>query len=153
MGLNGRPFKLYKLRTMVQGAERRQAELAHLNEVNGPAFKMQDDPRVTAVGRWLRRFSIDELPQIINVFRGEMSLVGPRPPLPEEVSAYHRADRRRLSIKPGMTGRWQVAGRSEAEFDKWVQLDLAYIDNWSPWLDLKILIQTLPAVLRGSGRG
>ena len=148
LSLNGRRFKLYKLRTMWEGAHLRQDELAHLNEIDGPAFKIHDDPRVTPLGRVLRRYSLDELPQLVNVIKGEMSLVGPRPPLPAEVSQYSRPDRRRLSIKPGMTGHWQVEGRSRPEFDKRVAFDLAYIDNWSPWLDAKILAKTLPAIWR-----
>lgn len=146
--LNGRRFELYKLRTMWEGAHLRQDELAHLNEIDGPAFKIRDDPRVTPLGRVLRRYSIDELPQLANVIKGEMSLVGPRPPLPTEVSHYSRPERRRLSIKPGMTGHWQVEGRGQPEFDKRVAFDLAYIDNWSPWLDVKILAKTLPAIWR-----
>ena len=114
----------------------------------GPAFKIYNDPRVTPIGRILRRYSIDELPQLANVIKGEMSLVGPRPPLPSEVSQYTRPDRRRLSIKPGLTGHWQVEGRGETEFNKRVAFDLSYIDNWSPWLDLKIILKTIPAVLR-----
>lgn len=133
---------------MWEGAHLRQDELAHLNEIDGPAFKIHDDPRVTPLGRVLRRYSLDELPQLVNVIKGEMSLVGPRPPLPAEVSQYSRPDRRRLSIKPGMTGHWQVEGRSRPEFDKRVAFDLAYIDNWSPWLDAKILAKTLPAIWR-----
>jgi exopolysaccharide biosynthesis polyprenyl glycosylphosphotransferase len=151
IGLHGRRFKLYKLRTMVAGAEHMRAELAPLNEVNGPAFKLRRDPRVTRVGRLLRRLSIDELPQLWNVLRGDMSLVGPRPPVPEEVARYDRHQQRRLSIRPGLTGMWQVSGRSDVDFDAWVRLDLDYIDNWSPWLDLKILLKTVPAVLSGRG--
>jgi exopolysaccharide biosynthesis polyprenyl glycosylphosphotransferase len=150
-GLNGRRFTLYKFRTMFDGAEAQQAAMAHLNEVEGPVFKLRRDPRVTWVGRLLRRFSIDELPQLINVLAGDMSLVGPRPPLPEEVTQYERWQRRRLSMKPGMTGLWQVSGRSEVDFTTWMHLDLAYIDQWSLWLDLKILAKTLPAVLSTKG--
>jgi exopolysaccharide biosynthesis polyprenyl glycosylphosphotransferase len=151
IGLHGRRFKLFKLRTMVAGAEQMRAELAPLNEVNGPAFKLRRDPRVTRVGRPLRRLSVDELPQLWNVVRGDMSLVGPRPPVPEEVARYDRQQQRRLSIRPGLTGTWQVSGRSDVDFDAWVRLDLEYIDNWSPWLDLKILLKTVPAVLLGRG--
>jgi lipopolysaccharide/colanic/teichoic acid biosynthesis glycosyltransferase len=136
---------------MVAGAEQMRAELAPLNEVNGPAFKLRRDPRVTRVGRPLRRLSVDELPQLWNVVRGDMSLVGPRPPVPEEVARYDRQQQRRLSIRPGLTGTWQVSGRSDVDFDAWVRLDLEYIDNWSPWLDLKILLKTVPAVLLGRG--
>jgi exopolysaccharide biosynthesis polyprenyl glycosylphosphotransferase len=152
MGLNGRVFTLYKFRTMIADAHARRDEVAHLNEMGGPAFKMKDDPRVTPVGRWLRRFSLDELPQLWNVLKGDMSLVGPRPPIPEEVASYHRWHRRRLSMKPGLTCLWQISGRNEiADFDRWMKLDLQYIDNWSPSLDLKILLRTIPAVLSGKG--
>ena len=151
-GINGRRFTLYKFRTMVVDAERRLDEVAHLNEVRGPAFKARRDPRVTPVGRFLRRFSLDELPQLVNVLRGDMSLVGPRPPLPEEVERYERWQRRRLSMKPGITGLWQVSGRAALnDFDAWIELDLAYIDNWSLWLDFKIMLKTVPAVLLARG--
>lgn len=151
-GLNGRRFTLYKFRTMVAGAELRMEEVAHLNRVNGPAFKAERDPRVTRVGRILRRFSLDELPQLANVLLGQMSLVGPRPPIPAEVARYQRWQRRRLSMKPGLTGLWQVSGRAGIDdFDHWIRLDLAYIDQWSLWLDLKILLRTLPAVLSTRG--
>ena len=152
IGLNGRIFTLYKFRTMIEDAHDRREEVAHLNEMNGPAFKAKDDPRVTPVGRWLRRFSLDEFPQFWNVLRGDMSLVGPRPPIPEEVASYHRWHRRRLSMKPGLTCLWQVSGRNDIQdFDHWMKLDLQYIDNWSPSLDLKILLRTIPAVLSGKG--
>ncbi len=151
-GLSGRRFTLYKFRTMVDGAEAQLAAVAHLNEVEGPAFKASDDPRVTAVGRFLRRTSLDELPQLVNVLKGDMSLVGPRPPLPDEVARYERWQRRRLSMKPGITGLWQVSGRAGLEdFNRWITLDLAYIDQWSLWLDLKILLKTVPAVLSTRG--
>ena len=152
IGLNGRTFVLYKFRTMIEDAHARREEVAHLNEMNGPVFKMRDDPRVTRVGRWLRRFSFDEIPQLWNVLKGDMSLVGPRPPIPEEVASYHRWHRRRLSMKPGLTCLWQISGRNEIhDFDHWMKLDLQYIDNWSPSLDLKILLRTIPAVLSGKG--
>jgi exopolysaccharide biosynthesis polyprenyl glycosylphosphotransferase len=152
MGLNGRIFTLYKFRTMIEDAHERLDEVAHLNEMNGPAFKAKDDPRVTPVGRWLRRFSLDELPQLWNVLKGDMSLVGPRPPIPEEVASYHRWHRRRLSMKPGLTCLWQISGRNQIhDFDHWMKLDLQYIDNWSPSLDFKILLRTIPAVLSGKG--
>jgi len=152
MGLNGRVFTLYKFRTMIEDAHERREEVAHLNEMNGPAFKMKDDPRVTPVGRWLRRFSLDEIPQFWNVVKGDMSLVGPRPPIPEEVASYHRWHRRRLSMKPGLTCLWQISGRNQIQdFDHWMKLDLQYIDNWSPSLDFKILLRTIPAVLSGKG--
>jgi exopolysaccharide biosynthesis polyprenyl glycosylphosphotransferase len=151
-GLNGRLFTLYKFRTMYEGADRRLDEVAHLNEVEGPAFKASRDPRVTPVGRLLRRLSLDELPQLYNVLRGDMSLVGPRPPIPQEVERYERWQRRRLSMKPGLTGLWQVSGRAGIEdFKSWITLDLAYIDQWSLWLDLKILLKTIPAVLSTRG--
>jgi exopolysaccharide biosynthesis polyprenyl glycosylphosphotransferase len=152
IGLNGRMFTLYKFRTMIEDAHQRREEFAHLNEMNGPVFKMRDDPRVTPVGRWLRRFSLDEIPQLWNVLKGDMSLVGPRPPIPEEVKSYHRWHRRRLSMKPGLTCLWQVSGRNQIQdFDRWMELDLQYIDNWSPSLDVKILLRTIPAVLSGKG--
>jgi exopolysaccharide biosynthesis polyprenyl glycosylphosphotransferase len=149
VGLHGRPFEVVKFRSMVPDAEGRRADLTSRNEVNGPAFKVTGDPRVTRTGRWLRRYSIDELPQLWNVLRGEMSLVGPRPPLPAEVAAYDVWHRRRLSMKPGMTGLWQVRARRETEFDRWVAADLEYIDRWSLWLDVKILARTIPAALGG----
>lgn len=150
-GLNGRKFTLYKFRTMVADAEEKQRELLHLNEMDGPVFKLKEDPRVTSVGRFLRRFSLDELPQLWNVLRGDMSLVGPRPPIPSEVALYQRWQRRRLSMKPGLTCLWQISGRNQIDFDRWMQLDLEYIDSWSPWLDMKILLKTVPAVLSGRG--
>ncbi|HKO02832.1 MAG TPA: sugar transferase, partial [Thermoanaerobaculia bacterium] len=151
IGLNGRIFTLYKFRTMIADAHERRGEVSHLNEMTGPVFKAKDDPRVTAVGRFLRKFSLDELPQLWNVLKGDMSLVGPRPPIPEEVGAYQRWHRRRLSMKPGLTCLWQISGRNNVDFDRWMQLDLQYIDNWSPSLDLKILLRTIPAVLLGRG--
>jgi exopolysaccharide biosynthesis polyprenyl glycosylphosphotransferase len=151
MGLNGRIFTLYKFRTMIANAHERVGEVSHLNQMTGPVFKAKSDPRITAVGRILRKFSLDELPQLWNVLKGDMSLVGPRPPIPEEVRAYHRWQRRRLSMKPGLTCLWQVNGRNNIDFDRWMQLDLQYIDNWSPSLDRKILLRTIPAVLLGRG--
>jgi exopolysaccharide biosynthesis polyprenyl glycosylphosphotransferase len=150
-GRNGRRFTFYKFRSMVQRAAERQSDLARYNEMNGPVFKMKRDPRVTRVGRFLRKTSLDELPQLINVLRGEMSFVGPRPPLPEEVEKYEGWQRRRLSMKPGITGLWQVRGRNRIDFDQWMKLDLEYIDNWSLWLDFKILLKTIPVVLSGKG--
>jgi exopolysaccharide biosynthesis polyprenyl glycosylphosphotransferase len=149
VGLHGRPFMVYKFRSMHIDAHARRAELAGQNTVNGPAFKLDDDPRVTRVGRFLRRTSLDELPQLQNVLFGQMSLVGPRPPLPQEVEGYDLWHRRRLSMKPGITGLWQVRDRREPEFDRWVEADLEYIDRWSLWLDLKILAKTIPAALEG----
>jgi len=151
-GLNGRRFNLYKFRTMVVDAEERLRELLHNNEVAGPAFKMKDDPRLTKVGKLLRKFSIDEFPQLWNVLKGDMSLVGPRPPIPKEVENYDNWQRRRLSMRPGLTCLWQVNGRSEiSDFDEWVKLDLEYIDKWSIWLDFRILFKTIPVVLFGIG--
>ena len=152
VGLHGRPFTIYKFRTMVVGAESLLDEVRHLNERNGVAFKATDDPRITGFGRWLRKTSVDELPQLWNVLTGSMSLVGPRPPLPGEVAEYDVWHRRRLSMKPGMTGLWQVEARHEPDFDRWVEHDLVYIDGWSIWLDLKILLRTIPALLVHSGR-
>jgi exopolysaccharide biosynthesis polyprenyl glycosylphosphotransferase len=151
IGLNGRIFTLYKFRTMIEDAHERRGEVTHLNTMSGPVFKAMDDPRITSVGRFLRKFSLDELPQLWNVFKGDMSLVGPRPPIPEEVASYHRWHRRRLSMKPGLTCLWQISGRNNIDFDHWMKLDLQYIDNWSPSLDLKILLRTIPAVLSGRG--
>jgi len=151
-GLYGRRFKLYKFRTMVVNAEERLKELLQYNEMKGPVFKMTNDPRVTRVGRWLRRFSLDELPQLWNVLKGDMSLVGPRPPIPEEVEHYDSWQRRRLSMRPGITCLWQTSGRSEIkDFNEWLRLDLEYIDNWSLGLDFKILLKTIPVVLLGVG--
>lgn len=150
-GLNGRRFTFLKFRSMIEGADEKRDEVAHLNEAKGPIFKITADPRVTRVGGFLRRTSIDELPQLFNVLKGEMSLVGPRPPLPEEVQRYERWQRRRLSMKPGLTCLWQVSGRSELTFDDWVALDLKYIDDWSPWRDFQIMLNTIPAVLLRKG--
>jgi exopolysaccharide biosynthesis polyprenyl glycosylphosphotransferase len=152
-GLNGAPFTMYKFRTMVTDAEQRKHELERLNEMQGPVFKITNDPRVTPLGRLLRRFSLDELPQLFNVLRGEMSIVGPRPLPVDEVRRIHDpAHRRRLSVKPGLTCLWQISGRNQIrDFREWVRLDLEYIDNWSLWLDLKILFRTIPAVLSGKG--
>ena len=136
---------------MVTNAEMLRVELETYNEMSGPVFKMKDDPRVTPFGRFLRRTSIDEFPQLWNVLVGDMSLVGPRPPIPTEVQQYNPWHRRRLSMKPGLTCIWQISGRNKIGFDQWMQLDLQYIDNWSLWLDLKILARTLPVVLTGLG--
>lgn len=151
IGLHGRPFTMLKFRSMVTDAEQRLHEVAHLNERNGVAFKARNDPRMTPVGRWLRKTSIDELPQLWNVLTGTMSLVGPRPPLPREVDLYDVWHRRRLSMKPGITGLWQVEARHEPDFDRWVEHDLVYIDGWSIWLDMKILAKTLPALMEHGG--
>jgi exopolysaccharide biosynthesis polyprenyl glycosylphosphotransferase len=152
IGLHGRPFEVIKFRTMVRGADTQLTQLMLFNEVRGRAFKMTDDPRLTRSGRFLRRASIDELPQLWNVLRGEMSLVGPRPPLPDEVAGYDVWHRRRLSMKPGITGLWQVSARNSSDFDHWVERDLEYIDRWSLWLDFKIMARTVPAVVHQQGR-
>ncbi len=152
VGLHGRSFNVLKFRSMCVDAEERLPELRPQNVINGHAFKLERDPRITRVGRFLRRSSLDELPQLINVLRGQMSLVGPRPPLPSEVAHYDTWHRRRLSMKPGMTGLWQVRARHSSEFDHWVAQDLEYIDSWSLWLDFKIIARTVPAVIGGSGR-
>lgn len=149
VGMNGRRFTMLKFRTMVPDAERQRPAMAAHNEMDGPVFKMRDDPRLTPIGRYLRRTSLDELPQLWNVLRGDMSLVGPRPPLPQEVHQYQSWQRRRLSVRPGLTCLWQVSGRNDIGFEHWMKLDLEYIDNWSWWLDLKILVRTLPAMVRG----
>ena len=149
IGLHGRPFRVLKFRSMSRDAEARLGDLQANNEIQGRAFKITDDPRVTRVGRFLRRTSLDELPQLINVLRGQMSLVGPRPPLPGEVDGYDLWHRRRLSMKPGITGLWQVRARREPEFDRWVAADLEYIDRWSLWLDVQILARTIPAAVQG----
>jgi len=151
VGLNGRIFKMYKFRSMVQDAEELKKKLAHLNEMSGPVFKIKDDPRVTPIGRFLRKTSLDELPQLWNVFRQEMSLVGPRPPLPSEVNLYDPKHRKRLSVKPGLTCIWQVSGRNDVDFDQWMEMDAEYVDNWSLALDMKILAQTVPVVLGRKG--
>ena len=151
VGKDGREFVMFKFRTMHIDAEARLAELRHLNEVDGALFKLRDDPRVTRVGRMLRKFSLDELPQLLNVLAGNMSLVGPRPPLPEEVAVYADDVRRRLAVRPGMTGLWQVSGRSDLPWEEAVRLDLRYVENWSLSLDLVILLRTLSAVTRGAG--
>ncbi|MGH8884946.1 MAG: sugar transferase [Egibacteraceae bacterium] len=151
IGRGGKPFKMLKIRSMYADAERQRDRYEALNESDGPVFKLRKDPRVTPVGRVLRKFSIDELPQLVNVLRGEMSLVGPRPPLPKEVSAYGEIERRRLLVTPGITGVWQVSGRSNIDFANWVEMDLAYIRSWSLWLDLSLLVRTIPAVLSGRG--
>lgn len=152
VGLNGRLFDLYKFRSMFDGADLQRASLDEQNEMQGPAFKISHDPRVSTFGKFLRRFSLDELPQLWNVLRGDMSLVGPRPPIPDEVHKYVRRYRRRLSMRPGLTCTWQVSGRNEiCDFESWVKLDLDYIDNWSLGQDALILVRTIPAVLFGVG--
>ena len=150
-GLKGRKFTLYKFRSMVVDAEARKEMLMANNEMDGPAFKMRDDPRITRIGRIIRRTSVDELPQLFNVLKGDMSIVGPRPPLLSEVEGYKIWQRRRLSLKPGITCLWQVSGRNKISFEQWMKLDLEYIDNWSLLLDVKILFKTLFVVLVGYG--
>jgi exopolysaccharide biosynthesis polyprenyl glycosylphosphotransferase len=151
VGRGQREFLLWKFRTMTADAEAQRARLEALNEHDGPLFKMRSDPRVTPVGRLLRRWSIDELPQLLNVVRGDMSLVGPRPPLPSEVAGYSTDVRRRLLVKPGVTGLWQVSGRSDLSWEETVRLDLHYVENWSVAFDFLILWKTLGAVFRGRG--
>jgi exopolysaccharide biosynthesis polyprenyl glycosylphosphotransferase len=151
VGYNGRVFNMYKFRTMHTNAPEMKRLVQHLNEMDGPVFKILDDPRITSVGRLLRRSSIDELPQLVNVLMGNMSLVGPRPPVPEEVEKYRLDYRRRLSIKPGLTCTWQISGRNKINFERWMEMDQKYIDEWSLWLDLKILTKTIPAVLLQRG--
>jgi exopolysaccharide biosynthesis polyprenyl glycosylphosphotransferase len=152
LGLNKRRFNVYKLRTMVPDAEKRMREIEHLNEVSGPVFKVKNDPRLTPIGRFLRKTSIDELPQLFNVLTGDMSLVGPRPLPVRDYEGFNEDwQRRRFSVKPGITCLWQVRGRSSIPFEKWMKLDLQYIDKWSLWLDFQILLRTISAVLRGSG--
>ena len=150
-GLNGRKFVFYKFRSMVANAEDLKAELGHLNERDGPVFKMANDPRLTPLGRYLRRFSIDEWPQFWNILKGDMSFVGPRPAVPSEVEHYQAWQRRRLRMRPGLTCLWAVRGRDHVDFETWMKLDLEYIDNWSLWLDLKILLNSIPRVLAGRG--
>jgi len=151
VGKGGKPFTLYKFRSMFKDADEMVSGLDQLNEAAGPTFKIRKDPRITKVGSLLRKSSLDELPQIINVLKGEMSLVGPRPPLPREVEKYNSHQLGRLAVKPGLTCLWQIRGRSNIPFDEWVELDLEYIRNQSLWLDFKILFRTIPAVLRGTG--
>lgn len=150
-GLGARKFTLYKFRSMRRGADLERKELEERNEMDGPVFKIRNDPRCTAAGRFMRRFSLDELPQLFNILKGDMSFVGPRPPLPEEVAKYERWQRRRLRMQPGLTCLWALEGRSELNFKRWMELDLRYIDTWSPSLDWKILLKTIPVVLLGRG--
>jgi exopolysaccharide biosynthesis polyprenyl glycosylphosphotransferase len=151
VGAGGKLFEIYKFRSMREGAEAELEQLLELNEADGPIFKIRDDPRLTRVGRFLRRTSLDELPQLWNVLRGEMSLVGPRPPIPSEVEGYQEWHKKRLDGRPGVTGLWQISGRSLLSFDEQVLLDIYYIENWSLWLDFKILLRTVPQVLFGDG--
>jgi exopolysaccharide biosynthesis polyprenyl glycosylphosphotransferase len=151
VGRDGERFRLWKFRSMTADAEERRTALLGLNELNGPRFKIRNDPRVTKVGAFLRKYSIDELPQLINVVRGDMSLVGPRPPLPAEVEQYEGHAHRRLLVKPGITGLWQVSGRSDLDWDEALQLDLRYVEDWSLGLDLSLLARTVLSVLKGRG--
>lgn len=151
LGENGIPFRFCKFRSMVVNAEQERANLEQQNEAEGPVFKIRRDPRITRVGRWLRRTSFDEAPQLFHVLSGKMSLVGPRPPLPEEVEGYEPWQRERLAVRPGLTCIWQVSGRSDIPFERWVELDIVYVRNRSFLLDLKILLLTIPAVLTGRG--
>jgi exopolysaccharide biosynthesis polyprenyl glycosylphosphotransferase len=151
VGRHGTPFKCFKFRTMSTDAEEKLAELQALNEADGPLFKIRDDPRVTPIGRWLRAHSLDELPQLFNVLNGSMSIVGPRPPLPSEAASYNEREARRLLVKPGLTGLWQVEGRSDLPWDDGVYLDLLYVEHWSPLLDIVIISRTIRAVLRPNG--
>ena len=151
VGLGGRTFTFYKLRSMVHGADKTRHQIAHLNEVTGPVFKIARDPRITRVGRILRRTSLDELPQVFNVLKGDMTLVGPRPPIPEEVVQYEPWQLRRLSVRPGITCLWQVSGRSRLGFDEWMRLDKEYVERRGFGLDMAILVRTIPAVLGGKG--
>jgi len=154
MGLNKRKFTMFKFRTMVANAEQLQEQLLSMNEMTGPVFKIRKDPRVTPLGRVLRNASIDELPQLFNVLKGDMSLVGPRAMSLRDYQLFDKDwQRRRFCVKPGITCLWQIHGRNSIPFEKWMELDMQYIDTWSLWLDLKILLQTVPAVLRGTGAG
>jgi exopolysaccharide biosynthesis polyprenyl glycosylphosphotransferase len=153
IGYNRRKFQMIKFRTMVQDAEGMQDQLEHLNEADGPAFKIQDDPRITTIGRWLRKTSLDELPQLINILRGDMSLVGPRPlPVRDVDGIEKRWQKRRFSMRPGLTCLWQIGGRNQVRFDEWMKLDLEYIDQWSIQLDIYIIVKTIPAVIKGTGQ-
>jgi lipopolysaccharide/colanic/teichoic acid biosynthesis glycosyltransferase len=151
IGKKGRVFRCTKFRTMVRDAEKRRADVMHMNERDGVLFKISNDPRITNVGRFLRKYSLDELPQFFNVLRGDMSIVGPRPPLASEVREYKLSHLRRLDVTPGITGLWQVQARQDPSFDSYISLDVTYIENWSIWLDLKILARTIGVVLAGTG--
>jgi exopolysaccharide biosynthesis polyprenyl glycosylphosphotransferase len=151
IGKRGRVFRCIKFRTMVQDAEKRRSEVMHLNERDGVLFKVSNDPRITNLGRFLRKYSLDELPQFINVLRGEMSIVGPRPPIASEVKEYKLSHLRRLDVTPGITGLWQVQGRQDPSFASYVSLDVTYIENWTVWLDFKIIMRTIGVVFAGTG--
>jgi lipopolysaccharide/colanic/teichoic acid biosynthesis glycosyltransferase len=151
IGKKGRVFRCTKFRTMVRDAEKRRSEVMHMNERDGVLFKISNDPRITNLGRILRKYSLDELPQFFNVLRGEMSVVGPRPPIASEVREYKLNHLRRLDVTPGITGLWQVQARQDPSFDQYISLDVAYIENWSIWLDMKIIIRTIAVVFAGTG--
>jgi exopolysaccharide biosynthesis polyprenyl glycosylphosphotransferase len=151
VGLHGRPFHMFKFRSMIANAEELKEKLRAQNEQSGPVFKIRNDPRITPIGRFIRKYSIDELPQLINVLRGDMSIVGPRPPVPQEVAQYEGWQRRRLSVRPGLTCIWQVSGRNQISFKEWMYLDMRYIDHWSLTEDLSLILQTFPVVLTGRG--
>jgi lipopolysaccharide/colanic/teichoic acid biosynthesis glycosyltransferase len=151
IGKKARVFKCIKFRTMVRDAEKRRAEMMHMNERDGVLFKISNDPRITKLGHFLRKYSLDEFPQFLNVLRGDMSIVGPRPPLASEVQEYKLSHLRRLDVLPGVTGLWQVQGRQDPSFDSYISLDVTYIENWSIWLDLKIIARTVGVVLSGTG--
>jgi exopolysaccharide biosynthesis polyprenyl glycosylphosphotransferase len=151
VGLHGKPFNMLKFRSMVVNAEELKAKLEAHNEQTGPVFKMKNDPRITGIGRFIRKYSIDELPQLLNVLRGEMSVVGPRPPIPKEVEKYAAWQRRRLSVRPGLTCIWQVSGRNQITFEEWMYLDMQYIDNWTLLTDLSLILKTVPVVITGRG--
>jgi len=151
LGKKARVFRCIKFRTMVRDADRRRAEIMHMNERQGILFKMSNDPRITKVGRLLRKYSLDELPQFVNVLLGDMSIVGPRPPIASEVRQYNLAHLRRLDVTPGITGLWQVQARQDPSFDSYISLDVAYIENWSVWLDIKIILRTIGVVFAGTG--
>jgi exopolysaccharide biosynthesis polyprenyl glycosylphosphotransferase len=151
IGKKARVFTCVKFRTMVQDAETRRAEVMHMNERDSVLFKISNDPRITRVGRWLRKYSLDEMPQFINVLKGDMSVVGPRPPIASEVREYKLSHLRRLDVTPGITGLWQVQGRQDPSFDSYVSLDVTYIENWSIWLDIKIILRTVGVVFAGTG--
>jgi lipopolysaccharide/colanic/teichoic acid biosynthesis glycosyltransferase len=151
IGRKGRTFNCYKFRTMVANADKLREQLSHMNERDSVLFKIANDPRITRVGRWLRKYSLDELPQFYNVLRGDMSLVGPRPPIAHEVEQYDLSHLRRLNVLPGITGLWQVEARQDPSFDSYISLDTAYVENWSLWLDMKILARTVGVVFAGTG--